>query len=199
MNTYISVPCIFKCSTVQLKTLMYLNQELQKLAEEYYRLISLEEPSEEELYRLEEILKLATIDEKLNDLLIKIDEDIALEMGLINNETASKSCVKTLVSFIADEYCSQQFKRLIHVTFVCLMSLGLLLLLKQCNNIQAKLIYHTTFNYYKVPALIEKKEADKERVLSKREKDIPNVIEEDSDTLRQNTQQNKIFLEKQQK
>lgn len=101
MNTYISVPYIPECSTLQLKTVMHLNQELQKLAEKYYRLMSIEEPSDSELSQLEEILELATIDEELTDLLIEIDEKIAEEAGLISNElVASKCLVTTLVSLI---------------------------------------------------------------------------------------------------
>lgn len=150
---------------------MHLNQELQKLAEKYYRLMNLEEPSDSELSQLEEILELATVDEELNDLLIKIDEKIALEAGLISNELASKSWVTTLVSSIADEHFYSQIKRLINVTFLCVIPIGVLLLLKQCHSIQLKLVYHTSLNYYKAPAPIEKREAKRERVLSKREKE----------------------------
>ena len=51
---------------------MNLNPQLQQLAEKYYLLMSIEEPSDDELHQLEEILELATIDEELNNLLLVV-------------------------------------------------------------------------------------------------------------------------------
>lgn len=65
---------------------MNLNQQLQQLAEKYYVLMSLEEPSDSELHELEKILELATIDEEVSNLLLVVDEFIAIEAGLISKE-----------------------------------------------------------------------------------------------------------------
>ena len=191
MSTYISKGYIPERSSIKLKTFMHLNQQLQKLALEYYILMNLEEPSDSELNQLEEILKLGTIDEEVNDLLIKIDEHIAIEAGLIRDEVASKSWLASLASFITEEHFSQRNKKLVNLSLLSVMSVGTLLLLQQCESMQAKITYNTSFNYHQGAAPVQKND-------TKQQKDVP--LETSSikaDTARPNVPQNIVLLEKQ--
>lgn len=192
MGTYISKGYIPERSSIKLKTFMHLNQQLQKLAERYYILMNLEEPSDSELNQLEEILKLATIDEEVNDLLIKIDEHIAIEAGLIRNEVASKSWLASLASFITEEHFSQRNKKLVNLSLLSVMSVGTLLLLQRCASMQARITHYTSFNYHQGTAPVQKNDTKQEKDISLGNSGI------NADTTRQNIQENIGSLENQQ-
>jgi hypothetical protein len=55
---------------------------ISKITEEYRRLMGLSFPSDEQLNRIEEILKLAISDIKINESLSKVDEEITSEIAL---------------------------------------------------------------------------------------------------------------------
>lgn len=93
MNNFIS-----ERSSIKVISFMNLNQQLQQLAEKYYVLMSIEEPSDDELHQLEKILELATIDEEVSNLLLVVDEFIAIEAGLISKEQVLyKFALSTLI------------------------------------------------------------------------------------------------------
>lgn len=191
MSTYIFEGYVPKRLSTKLKSFMHSNQQLQKLALEYYILMSLEEPSDSELKQLEEILKLATIDEEVNDLLIKVDEHIAIEAGLIRNEVASKSWLGSLASLITEEHFYQRNKKLFNLSLLSVMSVGTLLLLQQCDRMQAKLTSYTSLNY-QATAPVQKKD-------TKQEKDVQlGTLGVNADTAKQNVPQHISLLEKQQ-
>lgn len=190
MSTYISKDYIPERSSIKLKNFTHVNQQLQKLVLKYYILMNLEEPSDSELNQLEEILKLATIDEEVNDLLIKIDEHIATEAGLIRNEVASSSWFSWLVSFITEKHFSQQTKKLVNLSLLSVMSVGTLLVLQQCNSMQVKVSHNISLNYHQGTAPVHKKET--------KQKDVPlENLSINADTARQNVPQNIALLQKQ--
>jgi hypothetical protein len=169
MNTYISERYTVKRSSLKINNFMHPNKELQKLAEKYYRLMSLKEPFDFELNQLEEILELATIDEELNDLLINIDEQIAIQAGLVSDEFVSKPQPSSLASFNIKRYFFQQTKILVNISLISLMSMGGLLLIKQCDSIHVKLTYNPSLNYHVVPVPVSEKDATQNTVSGKSE------------------------------
>ncbi|BAZ14597.1 hypothetical protein NIES4071_64410 [Calothrix sp. NIES-4071] len=141
---------------------MNLNPQLQQLAEKYYLLMSIEEPSDDELHQLEEILELATIDEELNNLLLVVDEYIAVEVGLISKEQVIyKSWLSTLVSLFAKKNLSENTKKVVSLSILSVLSIGALLLLKQYDVTHVKLRYDTlSLVFDKALAFIQKQDAD---------------------------------------
>lgn len=122
---------------------MNQNQQLQLLAKRYYVLMSIEEPSDGELHQLEEILELATIDEEVNNLLLMVDEYIAIEAGLISEEQVqNKSSLSNLVSVIAQGNLAEKTKRLLSISMYIIVSIGTSLVHKQCDVIHVKLRYY---------------------------------------------------------
>ncbi len=62
---------------------MQANKYLDKLAQEYRKLMVIQEPSEAQQKRLEEILNLAIYDRKLNSLLSFVDKQLIKEMDIV--------------------------------------------------------------------------------------------------------------------
>lgn len=138
MNTY-----IFDSLSIKVRSFMNQNQQLQLLAKRYYVLMSIEEPSDGELHQLEEILELATIDEEVNNLLLMVDEYIAIEAGLISEEQVqNKSSLSNLVSVIAQGNLAEKTKRLLSISMYIIVSIGTSLVHKQCDVIHVKLRYY---------------------------------------------------------
>lgn len=138
------------------------NQQLQLLAKKYYVLMSIEEPSDNEQKQLEEILELATIDEDVNNLLLVVDEYIAIEAGLLSEEQVIyKSSLSTLVSFIAEANLAEKTKRLLSISMLTIVSTGTLLLLKQCDVMHVKLKYYMlTLDVHKTLTSIQTQDAE---------------------------------------
>lgn len=184
MNTYIS-----ERSSIKVRSSMNLNQQLQQLAEKYYVLMSIEEPCDDELQELEQILELATIDEEVNNLFLVVDEYIAIEAGLISEEQVIyKSWLSTLVSLIAEDNFSEKTKRVISISILSFLSIAALLLLKQCDITHVKLKYHTfSFIFDKALASIQKQDILHENLSWTKEKDRANPTEkQDADLAGQN-------------
>ncbi len=141
---------------------MNLNQQLQLLAKKYYVLMSIEEPSNDELHLLEEILELATIDEDVNNLLLVVDEYIAIEADLISEEQIIyKSSLSTLASVIAEGNLAEKTKRLLSISMLTLVSIVTLLLLKQCDVMHVKLKYYMlTLDVHKTLTSIQTQDAE---------------------------------------
>lgn len=60
-------------------------EKIIQIADEYRILIRLSSPSDEELERIDEILELAIFDVELSNSLNQIDEALAIEISLVEN------------------------------------------------------------------------------------------------------------------
>ncbi|MDJ0846320.1 hypothetical protein [Crocosphaera sp.] len=89
---------------------LIVNETLMKLAQEYDFLGRLSQLSESQQKRLVEILEIAESDDNFSEMLNKIDQTLAEELNLIDNNSLGEyegqrmNIRKTLVSKLPQEY-----------------------------------------------------------------------------------------------
>ncbi|MCG6135135.1 MAG: hypothetical protein MET45_10790 [Nostoc sp. LLA-1] len=89
LNDWLNKLLCLKWEPIQNHFDIQINDNLKEIVEEYQALITIAEPSPAEQIRIEEILELAVYDTVLSKLIDRVEQDIAKEIGLFDDNVSN--------------------------------------------------------------------------------------------------------------